>query len=461
MPKRIIIIGGGPAGYVGAIRAAQLGAEVVLVEEKTLGGTCLNVGCIPTKALLASAGIYQKINEAQQFGIQAELRGFDWTAIQKRKERIVRKVTAGVGSLMKARKVEVVGGRGRLINERTVLVEAHGKPPAEVKADSILIATGSEPVKLPIPGADLPGVIDSTGALSLDEVPARLLIVGGGVIGCEMAEIYATFGSKVAIVEMMSQLVPGEDPEAAALLHRSLQKKGVEILLGSKVLEFRETETGISCRLQSNDGKQSETFADRVLAAVGRRPSVAGLGLEECGIATERGFIKVGPTMAASKPGIYAAGDCTGGWLLAHVASREAEVAVESMLGHSVTMDYRAVPRCVYTHPEIASVGVLERPGNEGEVLVGRFPFSASGKASCLGELDGFVKLVADRESHELLGGVIAGPSATELIAEVSLAVSSKARVEDVIHAIHAHPTLHESVAEAALGCLGRAIHLP
>jgi dihydrolipoamide dehydrogenase len=198
-----------------------------------------------------------------------------------------------------------------------------------------------------------------------------------------------------------------------------------------------------------------------VLVAVGRRPLVENLGLDNCGIATERGFIKVGPTMAASKPGVYAAGDCTGGWLLAHVASREAEVAAERMLGHKAEMDYRAVPRCVYTHPEIASVGVLERPGNGGEVLVGRFPFSASGKASCLGELDGFVKLVADRESHELLGGVIAGPSATELIAEVSLAVSSKARVEDVIHAIHAHPTLHESVAEAALGCLGRAVHLP
>jgi dihydrolipoamide dehydrogenase len=201
--------------------------------------------------------------------------------------------------------------------------------------------------------------------------------------------------------------------------------------------------------------------SDRVLVAVGRRPSAAGLGLEDCGIATERGFVKVGKRMETSRSGIYAAGDCTGGWLLAHVASREAEVAVENMMGRSVEMDYRAVPRCVYTHPEIASVGILERPGNEGEVMVGKFPFSASGKASCLGELDGFVKIVAERGTHQVIGGVIAGPAATELIAELSLAVSARAKIEDLIHAIHAHPTLHESVAEAALGALGRAVHLP
>jgi dihydrolipoamide dehydrogenase len=458
---KIAIIGGGPAGYVGAIRAAQLGAEVVLVEKSVLGGTCLNVGCIPTKALLASAEICQKVKEAGQFGIQAELRGFDWPAIQKRKERVVRKATAGVASLMKARKVEVVYGRAKLIGDKTVVVETDGKPSAEVKADSILIASGSEPVKLTIPGADLPGVIDSTGALDLSEVPNRLLIVGGGVIGCEMAEIFSAFGSKVTIVEMMSQIIPGEDPEAASLLHRSLIKKGVEVHLEAKVSEFRQSDSGIQCQIQDKEGQQKAIEADKVLVAVGRRPAVAGLGLDECGLTLERGFIKVGPTMATSRPYIYAAGDCTGGWLLAHVASREAEVAVENMLGNPVKMDYRSVPRCVYTHPEIASVGVLERPANAGEVLVGKFPFSASAKASCLGELEGFVKIVSDRDSRQVLGGVIAGPSATELIAEISLAVSARARLDDIIHTIHAHPTLHESVAEAALGGLGRAIHLP
>jgi len=461
MPKKFVIIGGGPAGYVGAIRAAQLGTEVVLVEQGVLGGTCLNVGCIPTKALLASAGVLQKVKEAQGFGIQAELKGFDWGAIQKRKERVVRKATSGVASLMKARKVEVVYGRGRLSKEGTVLVDSDGKPTTEIRADSVLIASGSEPVKLPVPGADLPGVVDSTGALSLSEVPARLVIVGGGVIGCEMAEVYATFGSKVAIVEMMDQLIPGEDQEAAQLLHRSLVKKGVEISLSSKVLEFREAGAAIHCLVRTKDGSDRPIEADRVLVSVGRRPSVEGLGLAEGGIATERGFIKVGRRMETSRPGVYAAGDCTGGWLLAHVASREAEVAVENMTGHETEMDYRAVPRCVYTHPEIASVGVLERPGNAGEVLTGRFPFSASGKASCLGELEGFVKVVAERGSREVLGGVIAGPSATELIAELSLAVSARLKVDDVVRAIHAHPTLHESVAEAALGSLGRAVHLP
>lgn len=231
--------------------------------------------------------------------------------------------------------------------------------------------------------------------------------------------------------------------------------------LEAKVLEFRESGSGVQCRVQLKGGGEKTMEADRVLVAVGRRPSVAGLGLDECGIATERGFIKVGPSMGTSRAGVYAAGDCTGGWLLAHVASREAEVAVENMLGHKAEMDYGAVPRCVYTHPEIASVGVLERPGNAGEVLVGRFPFSASGKASCLGELEGFVKIVADRESRQVIGGVIAGPSATELIAEVSLAVSARASIEELVNAIHAHPTLHESVAEAALAGLGRAVHLP
>lgn len=459
--KKIAILGGGPAGYVGAIRAAQLGSQVTLIEKKYLGGTCLNVGCIPTKALLASAGVYQKVKDAESFGVRAELKGFDWPAIQKRKERIVRKVTAGVASLMKARKVEVLSGQGRLSGQGAVLVESDGKPSVEIKADSILIATGSEPARPPIPGIDLPGIIDSTGALDLGEVPARLLIVGGGVIGCEMGEIFATFGSKVTIIEMMGQLVPGEDPEAAQLLQRSLNKRGVEIFLESKVLGFEASADGIGCRVQIKGGEDKFIEADRVLVAVGRRPSVAGLGIEEYNIATERGYIKVGPTMQTSRPNVFAAGDCTGGWLLAHVASREAEVAVENMLGHRAEMDYGAVPRCVYTHPEIASVGVLERPGNADEVLVGRFPLSASAKASCLGELDGFVKIVADRQSHQLIGGVIVGPSATELIAEVSLAVSSRAKIEDLLQTIHAHPTLHESVAEAALGTLGRTIHLP
>lgn len=457
---KIVIIGGGPAGYVGAIRAAQLGAEVVLVEERALGGTCLNVGCIPTKALLASAGVLQKVREAHSFGIQAELKGFDWGAVQKRKERVVRKAVAGVGSLMKARKVEVLSGRGRLAGRNKIVVESPGKPVTEIQADSILLSPGSEPIRLPIPGAELPGVLDSTGALALERVPERLLIIGGGVIGCEMAEVYGTFGSKVTVVEMMPQLVPGEDAEAAQLLQRALVKKGAEVLLSSKVAEIEETEGGLKCRVEGPGG-MSEVTADRVLVSVGRRAGIAGLGLEEQGIALERGYIKVDRAMATGAPGIYAAGDCTGGWLLAHVASREAEVAVENMLGHAADMDYRAVPRCVYTHPEIASVGVLERPENAADVSVGRFPFSASGKASCLGELEGFVKIVIERETHQVIGGVIAGPSATELIAELSLAVSSRARAEDVIHAIHAHPTLHESVAEAALGSLGRAIHLP
>ena len=461
MPKRIVIIGGGPAGYVGAIRAAQLGAEVVLVEQGTLGGTCLNVGCIPTKALLASADLYNRMKSAAQFGLRAENLGFDWPAIQKRKERVVRKAVAGVASLMKARKVEVINGQGKVAGPNQVVVTSAQGPVQTLSGDGILVATGSAPIKLNITGIDLPGITDSTGALALAQVPARLVILGGGVIGCEMADIYASFGSQVTIVEMMPQLIPGEDPDAVQVLHRALRKKGVEIRLESKVVEFQKTPSGISCTVEDKAGQKSQVEAETVLISVGRRASIQGLGLEDHGVAVERGFVKVDPAMATSQPGIYAAGDCTGGWLLAHVASREAETAVENMLGHTKPMDYRAVPRCVYTHPEIASGGVLDRPENREEVLVGVFPFSANGKASCLGELEGFVKVVADRASREVIGGVIVGPAATELIAELTLAVTTKTKVEELVEAIHAHPTLHEATAEAALGCLGRAIHLP
>ena len=461
MQKHIVVIGGGPAGYVGAIRASQLGAKVTLIEKENLGGTCLNVGCIPTKALLASASAYGQFKAAGQFGLKADNINFDWGAVQKRKERVVKKTTAGVGMLLKSRAVEVINGQAKLLAGKKVQVTSGAGEQQTLEPDMILIATGSEPVSLNIPGAGLPGVVDSTGALSLAEVPKELVIIGGGVIGCEMADVYSTFGSKVTIVEMMPQIIPGEDPEAAKVLHQALAKHGVDIHLEARVEEIKQAGPALSVSVKLKDGRVLEIPAQNVLMSVGRRASIKGIGLEEAGVAIERNFIKVDTRMETCIAGIYAAGDCTGGWLLAHVASAEAEAAVENMLGHSAGVDYSAVPRCVYTHPEIASVGILERPENKDDILVGKFPFSASGKASCLGQPEGFVKVIADKLSHELIGGVIAGPQATELIAELSLAVSAKLKLEGLVSAIHAHPTLHESVREAALQALGRAIHLP
>jgi len=460
MQKHIVVIGGGPAGYVGAIRAAQLGAKVTLIEKETLGGTCLNVGCIPTKALLASAAIYSHFKSAGQFGLKAENIGFDWGAVQKRKERVVKKSTVGVGMLLKSRSVKVISGQAKLLPGKKVLVTDVSSSQQTLEPDMILIATGSEPVSLNIPGAGLPGVVDSTGALALSEVPKELVIIGGGVIGCEMADVYSTFGSKVTIVEMMPQIIPGEDAEAAKVLHQALSKHGVDIHLEAKVEEIKQAGPGLAVAVKLKDGQALEIPAQNVLMSVGRRASIKNIGLEEAGVAIERNFIKVDARMETNITGVYAAGDCTGGWLLAHVASAEAEAAVENMLGHSAGLDYSAVPRCVYTHPEIASVGILERPENKDDILAGKFPFSASGKASCLGQPEGFVKIIADKLSHEIIGGVIAGPQATELIAELGLAVSSKLKLEELVSAIHAHPTLHESVREAALQALGRAIHL-
>lgn len=460
MDRHIVIIGGGPAGYVGAIRAAQLGAGVTLVEKDTLGGTCLNVGCIPTKALLASASVMHQIKTAGQFGITAEAKGFNWGDIQKRKDRVVKKATAGVGMLLKSKQIEVINGQARLSGKGKISVETNGQH-KEINYDKLLITTGSQPVIPPIPGIDLPGVIDSTGVLALSEVPQSLLIIGGGVIGCEMAEVYSTFGSKVTIVEMMPQLIPGEDPEAADLLKKTLIKRGVEIKLQARVERLTSADGLLSAEVSDMNGVKTIIKAAKVLVSVGRKASVEGMDLEEAGILVEKGHIKVDPTMQTSIPDIFAAGDCIGGWLLAHVASREAEIAVENMMGHNVSMEYHAVPRCVYTHPEIASVGISFPLNDDRKILTGKFPFSASGKASCIGELDGYVKVLADAKDKRILGCVIAGPNATELISEATLAVSKGLNLDDLAATVHSHPTLHESMLEASLNALGRAIHLP
>ncbi|MBI2864809.1 MAG: dihydrolipoyl dehydrogenase [Chloroflexi bacterium] len=456
----IVIIGGGPGGYVAAIHAARLGATVTLVEKADVGGTCLNWGCIPTKSLLASADILSHLSEAKDFGVSVQGYTFDLSQAMSRKDGVVRQLRSGVESLFVANGVRLVRGSGDIVAPGQVKV-TNGQEEI-ISARNIVIATGSVPATLPIPGLDAEGVINSNQAVALKSLPKRLLIIGGGAIGVEFGDMFNRFGSQVTIVELMDRLIPMEDADLSQVLQRSFRRRSITQHLGSSVKEVR-TEGGekVVTVLQPKD-KQQEVRADLVLVGVGRVPNTRGLSLDKIGIRVERGRIIVDERMRTSVPGIYAIGDVVGKMMLAHVASHEGMVAVENALGREATMDYKAVPRCIYTRPEIAGVGLTEAMAREQgrDLTVGRFPFSANGKALGIGERDGFVKVIADKEYGEILGIAIAGPHATELIAEAALAISMEGTVEDVAQAIHAHPTLSEVSMEAALDVNGQAIHI-
>ncbi|MEW6684641.1 MAG: dihydrolipoyl dehydrogenase [Candidatus Edwardsbacteria bacterium] len=461
--NRLIIIGAGPAGYVAAIRAAQLGAEVILVEKEEVGGTCLNVGCIPTKSLLSSAKIFHEFKRAEHFGLKAENISFDFSQIQQRKERVVRRLVAGVKQLLKSRKVEIKNGQAQFLDANTIELQKPDRTLERLEGEKILIATGSKNIRLPIEEIDCKGVIDSTTALSLNEIPKRFLIIGGGAIGIEMAYIYHTFGSEVTIVEMMPQILPAEDRDIAEELQKIMTKQGIEILTQSTVEKIERKPEGLEVTINYQLSTINSKLVDKVLVSVGRKANIEELGLEKIGIVLEKGYIKVNEKMETSIPHIYAAGDCIGGWLLAHVASMEGEVVVENTLGLPSVMDYSAVPRCVYSFPEIASVGLTERMALEKnhKIKIGKFPFSANGKALAGGESEGFVKVVAEEGSEKILGASIIGAQAVELIAEFSIAIKMRARLNDIIETMHAHPALHEASREAVLATAGRTIHLP
>jgi dihydrolipoamide dehydrogenase len=458
----IAILGGGPGGYVAALRAAQLGAQVVLIEENKIGGVCLNVGCIPAKALLRTAEVYRTFQRSEEFGLKLEGSvAPDWPAIQERKERIAEQLVYGVGVLLRKAGVQVLSGRGRFVAPGTL--EATSVDGVQrVDAANIVVATGSRSIQLPLPGFDLPGVIDSTGALELDELPRRLLIVGGGVIGVEFAEIFSAFGVEVTIVEMLSSLLPLMDADLGRALAWTFGQRGLVMLLDSRVTRVQSVDGELQTTVTTPDGEQS-LKADKVLVAVGRRPNVEDLGLEIAGVRVEKTGIPVDARMQTNVPGIYAIGDVTGGMQLAHVASQGGEVAVENALGHSSTLNLKTVPSCVYTDAEIASVGLTETQAREAgyDVLVGRFPLTASAKAQTYGAKDGFVKVVSEARFGELLGLHIVAPHASDLIHEGGLALALEATLEEVVTTVHAHPTLGEAVREAALAASGAAIHLP
>lgn len=460
--RDLVIIGGGPAGYVAAIRAAQLGGKVTLVEADALGGTCLNRGCIPSKALMHSVELYQSVKTAGQYGVNATGIGVDLVKMMARKNAVVAMLVSGVQTLLKGNKVEVIKGRARLAAPMQVEIDAGGQKQT-IQAKKIILATGSRPITLPIPGVDSPsGIISAESILNLDCIPESLLMIGGGVIGVEMATILAKLGSKVTVVEMLPHILPLEDAELTSILGRALKEEGIQIYEGAKVTGIEDSGGGKSVAVPTGDGEK-KLDAELVAIAVGYRPNVEGLGLEEAGVAVHKGGIQVNEHMETSVASIYAAGDAVGGMMLAYVAMEEGVVAAENALGKNSTINYQAVPRCTFTLPELASVGLTEDEAKaEGnQIEVGRFPFAANGMATILGERRGLVKIITEQKYGQILGVHIIGPRATELIAEATLAMKLDATPQDIIATMHAHPTLSESFREAALDISGETIHAP
>ncbi len=454
----LIVIGSGPGGYHAAIRAAQLGLKVACAEKADIGGVCLNVGCIPTKALLHVAAEVRNGRHAAEIGIKFGEPELDLKAIDGFKSGVVKKMTSGVGMLFKGNKVEVLKGEARFVSKDEIEVagERH-------KAKKFIVATGSRPAS--IPGFDIggDGIIDSTGALELgDEVPKRLLVIGGGAIGLEFADVYQSLGAEVTVVEMLEQIAPASDPDAAKELRKSFEKRGIEVLTCTKVAGQKRGKKGIEVTLDG-EGGQRNLVVDKVLVAVGRRPNGKGLGLEEIGVEVdERGYVKVvNEHMQTTLDHVYAIGDVARAPLLAHKAMKEGLVAAEHAAGKPVAYD-TVVPSVIYTSPELASVGMTEQEAKDAghTVRVGRFPLSASGRAASLGTDEGLVKLIGDQETDLLLGAHIVGPGAGELIAEATLAIEMGATLEDIALTQHPHPTLSEGLMEAAEHAHGRAIHI-
>ena len=458
----VVIIGGGPGGYVAAIKAAHLGLKVVLIEKDKLGGVCLNRGCIPTKALVSTAEILNNIKRAEEFGIQVKDYSIDFPAIMKRKDLITQRLSSGVEQLMKANQVRVIRGEGQIIEPGTVEVLDREGQKEIIKTNNIIIATGSSVMRLPIPGIDNEGVITSDEALSLDELPSRMLIIGGGVVGIEFAGIFKALGVEVTVVEMLPRILLPLDEEIARRLTMNLKRKGIEILTDCKVKEIKKNQQNLEILVTTSTGEK-KFEAEKVLLATGRIPDLGGIEVQRLGIELEGKAIKVDEKMKTNIPGIYAVGDVVGKIMLAHVASREGIVAVENIVGKETLMDYRAVPNCVFSLPEVASVGLTEeeaRKENDNNIKVSKFPFMANGKALGMGETEGMVKIIADADTYELLGMHILGAHASDLIAEGTLALSMEATAEEIARTIHAHPTLAETIAEAAEGIVGEPIHI-
>jgi len=457
--KRIIVIGGGPGGYVAAIKAAQMGAKVHIVEQNKFGGTCLNIGCIPTKALLQTSDFYQQAKGSRIAGVLIGEATLDWPTAQREKNLIIDRLVGGITGLLRANQVKIHNGTAKLINQNTVAIEGEDN----LTADAIIIATGSEAVRLNFPGAELAQVIDSTQALALESVPKSMAIVGGGVIGVEFASLYHALGAKVTIIEMLDEILPSMDRQIANQMHQLLANQGVDVFTQAKLVSVQEGNDGNVLTAFETAGGTNLLESEKVLVAVGRKPKTENLGLDGLGINTVRGAIQVDDNFETSVNGIFAIGDCNTRVMLAHAASAQGEAAVEYIIKGTHHYNKNVIPACVYTKPEIAAVGLTEEQAKEQglDYKCGVFPLSGNGKSMIEGDTSGFIKIIADAELGEVLGAHMIGPRVTDMIGELAVLMTMEGVVEDIIHTVHAHPTVSEAIAEAAMAVFGNPIHWP
>ncbi len=459
--KAIVVVGGGPAGYTAAIRASQLGARVTLIENKELGGACLNSACIPTKFLLRSVEIYQLIKNAEKYGISVVETGIDMAEVQSRKNKLVSALITGLAGVMEMNDIEVINGCAKLTSKESIEITDKRGNKRNIGANKIILATGSKASTLSVPGADSQGVAFAEDILNLGYIPGSMVIIGGGMVGVEMATIMAKMGCRVSLIEMMPHILPNEDAEITSILESALKRDGVRIYTGAVVNRIDAGDKSKQVFITSRNIEKI-LEAESIAIAAGYEPFIDGMGLDECGIAAGDGCIEVNEYMETSVSGIYAAGDVTGGLMLAYVAMAEGRIAAKNVLGGHSKIDFRVVPRCIFTLPEIACVGFTEDEANaQGyKVKCGRFPFAANSAANILGERRGMVKIVADKKNDKVLGVHIIGAGAVNLIAEATLAIKLGATLDDIKKTLHAHPTLSEAFWEAALDVSGEASHL-
>jgi len=461
----VVVIGSGPGGYVAAIRAGQMGQKTAIVEkDDKWGGTCLHVGCIPTKDLLLSADVFDYVRNAKEFGIIDSNVSVDWQAVLARKTKVVTKLAKGVEFLLKKNKVDMIRGFAKISGPGKISVTDPQGATREITAKNIVLATGSEARMLPGLEADGKTLLTNKEILNLPAIPKSMVIIGAGAVGVEFASIFQRFGTKVTVLEMLPRAVPLEDEEISTELEKALKHQGIAIQTQAKVAKVSKTATGVTVEYTVGDGKPQTLDAETCLVAVGRAPNTANIGLEKTRVILERGFVKTNGFMQTDEPGVYAIGDIVANSpLLAHVASMEGIVAVTHAAGkHAEPINHRQIPNCTYTEPEVASVGLTERLAREAghQVKIGKFPYAAVSKAAILGTREGFVKVVSDEEYGEILGVHIIGPRATETIAEAVMAMRLEGTVDDIAHTIHAHPTLSEAVGEAAHAAVDWPIHI-
>ncbi len=464
MANKLVVIGGGPGGYAAAFYAADLGMEVILIDKSVNpGGVCLYRGCIPSKALLHVAKLLTEAEEASNWGIEFAKPKIDLDKLREWKNSVVNKLTGGLGILSKQRKIKYIQGTARFMNSKMIKVDKADGSSEEIQFEKVIIATGSVIATIPSLNIDSKRLLNSTSALDLPEIPKRLLVVGGGYIGLELGSVYAALGSKVSVVEMTAGLLPGADRDLVSFLAKKIEKRYEMVLLNSKVVEMKEIKNGIKVKIEGKDGKTSEEVFDYVLMSIGRRPETKGLGLESINVrVNERGWIVVNEQLQTDDPNIYAIGDIVGEPMLAHKASHEGRVAVEAIAGHKVAFEPQAIPAVVFTDPEIAWAGVTENQAKEKGLNyeVAKFPWAASGRATTLDRSDGVTKLIIEKETERILGVGLCGPGAGELISEGVLAIEMGANATDLKLTIHPHPTLSETVMEAAEVFFGQSTHM-